>query len=125
MTPERDPGVPNPAADKKETPLHRPAWPDVYLAAYVGPDPERGLRECGPAICVIPTRYGGGYEGGRFAAIPVDALNSAAFGEDVAAAHWWDAHLADLGLGATPDEALLDWFAKHGAAIADRFGWRR
>jgi hypothetical protein len=65
-------------------------------------------------VCVIATRYGGGYEGGAFAAVPVNALTSEAFGDDLSAASWWHYNRQLVGVGNTPNEALLDWYTKIG-----------
>lgn len=71
----------------------------------------------GPRMCIVPTRYGGCYEGGRFAAIPIDAIDSAAFGEDLAASDWWEENRHLCGLGKTPDDAVIDWCRKHAGSL--------
>lgn len=83
-------------------------WQAIQTEAYGNPwvTPKR------PRICVVSARYGGGYEGGRFVAIPVEYLDSAAFGEDCACSEWWQVHEREVGAGATPDEALLNWYEK-------------
>lgn len=90
-----------------ERKLH-PNWQAIAEASYGNEwsDPPT------PKICVVATRYGGGYEGGRFAAIPVGEIDGSAFGQDLDAAAWWDKHEAEVGVGRTPDAALIDWHAK-------------
>jgi hypothetical protein len=61
-------------------------------------------------IIIIQTRYGGTYEGGRWAALyyhPHDFPDEA-WGGDTVAAVWWVDHAREVGVGETPDEALED-----------------
>jgi hypothetical protein len=58
---------------------------------------------------IIPTRYGGTYEGGRWAAFRCypEEIPDLPFGEDVAASAWWHGEDAGwVGLGAGPDQAF-------------------
>jgi len=91
-------------------------WPQAATAFYCLRDSVmdrcRGPR-IGPQLCIVPTRYGGGYEGGLFAALEVDDLSSEAFGQDCAASDWWHYNRHRVGVGPTPNDALLDWLAKH------------
>lgn len=75
-------------------------------------------------IVVVPTRYQGGYEGGLFAAIAIEDLDSAAFGQDCAASEWWHENAARVGVGNTPDAALADWFSKSSDSMALVRDWR-
>jgi hypothetical protein len=84
-------------------------WPSIACAAYGDPFAEKPR----PRIVIVATRYQGIYEGGRFAALPLAALESSAFGQDCAAAAWWDLHAPTVGVGETPSLALADWYRKH------------
>jgi hypothetical protein len=56
------------------------------------------------------TRYGGTYEGGRWAAIyshPHD-FPEEAWGGDTVAAIWWVDHAHEVGVGESPNDALED-----------------
>lgn len=75
-------------------------------------------------IVVVPTRYQGCYEGGRFAAITIDDLCSSAFGQDCEAADWWSENEHRVGVGATPSDALADWFSKSSASDALSRDWQ-
>jgi hypothetical protein len=55
---------------------------------------------------IIETRYGGGYEGGAWAAFRSGDIPEEAHGEDVECRTWWEAPTVAVGVGATPDEAL-------------------
>jgi hypothetical protein len=55
---------------------------------------------------IIETRYGGGYEGGAWAAFASEAIPEEAQGEDVECRTWWEAPTVAAGVGATPEEAL-------------------
>lgn len=90
----------------------RAAWRFIYTAAFG--NPYKGE----PKICIVSTRYGGCYEGGLFAALPVEALDSAAFADDCSASDWWFEHAHMVGVGATPNDALLDWYQKLQARTA-------
>jgi hypothetical protein len=73
-------------------------------------------------VTLIRTRYGGTYEGGRWAAFGCDPedVPRDAFGNDLVAASWWDFVVrfgrngfrdasgdeVRVAVGATPDEAL-------------------
>ena len=90
----------------------RAMWSDVAMAvAKYSHDTNDGYPE--PRIVVVPTRYCGVYEGGPFAALDVDDLESEAFGQDLPASSWWDMNKHRVGIGDSPDKALLDWHAKH------------
>jgi hypothetical protein len=68
-------------------------------------------------VTIIKTRYGGTYEGGVWAALPLDPekVPLEATGEDVPCMIWWEKFAEALGVGASPDEALADLEAKHRA----------
>jgi hypothetical protein len=70
-------------------------------------DAQRVLNPC----TVTPTRYGGIYEGGRWAAFRAlpDQLPEKAFGGDEDALDWWvGADAAWVGVGGSPDKAFAD-----------------
>lgn len=61
-------------------------------------------------VTIIRTRYGGVYEGGRWAAfnlypheIPEDAT-----GSDIECAIWWGTHGIPVGVASAPTMALID-----------------
>jgi hypothetical protein len=61
-------------------------------------------------VIIFQTRYGGTYEGGRWAAIyshPHD-FPEEAWGEDTVAVVWWVDHAHDVGVGESPNDALED-----------------
>jgi hypothetical protein len=92
---------------------NRQFWAGAHTAAYChGGD----MSEL-PAICIVPTRYTGAYEGGLFAAMSRDDLDSSAFGQDCEASAWWDHNKSRVGIGNTPNDALADWYAKLGAGV--------
>lgn len=77
---------------------------------------------------IVPTRYAGTYEGGRWAAFrcrPED-LPSQPFGDDLAASAWWHGEDAGwVGLGASPDQAfrvLVKRWAERGCRICHGLG---
>ena len=89
-------------------------WREVVEATYERENAEDiDLMFCGPMVVVLATRYQGGYEGGRFAAMPRTDLDSAAFGEDLAACAWWESNRSRVGVGNTPNDALKDWYLKY------------
>lgn len=92
------------------------SWRDVTFAAYAYAF-NRDRSAEGPGVVVVPTRYGGCYEGGAFAAIDVRDLTSDAFGQDTEAGDWWHDNADRVGVGATPTDALLDWHAKIGRHV--------
>jgi hypothetical protein len=57
---------------------------------------------------IVPTRYSGVYEGGRWVAFPAD-IKDIVGGDwqagDPWAAPWWHKHRASVGVGDTPEEA--------------------
>jgi hypothetical protein len=55
---------------------------------------------------IIETRYGGGYEGGTWAAFASPNVPEEAQGGDVECRSWWEAPTVATGVGNTPDEAL-------------------
>ena len=55
---------------------------------------------------IIETRYGGGYEGGTWAAFASENIPEDAQGEDVECRTWWEAPTVAAGVGATPEDAL-------------------
>lgn len=60
---------------------------------------------------IIPTRYGGSYEGGSWAAFPChpEAIPWQVSGGDPDAWEWWDSCESNyVGRGASPEEALTD-----------------
>jgi hypothetical protein len=59
-------------------------------------------------VTIINTRYGGGYEGGEWAAFPLRSseIPSAATGDDNECRAWWADPPVAVGLGATPDRAI-------------------
>lgn len=61
-------------------------------------------------VTIIATRYGGTYEGGRWAAFNMDyeSIPEEAMGSDIACAAWWGHFGGGVGVGSTPDEALSD-----------------
>ncbi len=65
-------------------------------------------------IEIAQTRYGGTYEGGAWAAFPQAKYDRGcdAFGHDLACSSWWDYHREEVGLGATPNEAVQDLLMK-------------
>lgn len=62
-------------------------------------------------LTIVQTRYSGIYEGGKWAAFPADPndLPEGAFDGDVDCSIWWLEHGADVGIGNTPDAALIDY----------------
>lgn len=86
-------------------------WRDVHLAAFGNPYHNE------PKVCVVSSRYSGCYEGGLFVAIGVEDLDTAAFGQDCAASAWWDKHQDTVGVGPTPNDALLDWYQKRAGKV--------
>lgn len=81
-------------------------------------DPTRVTR-----VTIVTTRYGGTYEGGKWAAFPESAdtlpgeddFEPAVYewqGTDPDLETWWDEHRDHIGLGATPQAALDDLAAK-------------
>lgn len=95
----------------RQRPVARPDILEAKDALYFGAR-TKGEVCCGPGMCIVPTRYQGCYEGGMFAAIPIVDLNSAAFGDDCSAADWWYYNRDRVGVGPTPTDALMDWYAK-------------
>lgn len=61
-------------------------------------------------ITIITTRYGGVYEGGGWAAFNChpEEVPLAATGDDTDCADWWYRHSSEVGVGWTPDAALLN-----------------
>ena len=59
-------------------------------------------------VTIFKTRYAGVYEGGRWAAFPLDheRIPAAATGSDVSCASWWSEPSVAVGTGGTPDRAL-------------------
>ncbi len=56
--------------------------------------------------CVVaPTRYGGTYEGGLWAAFKARAIPDDADGSDIECASWWAAPTCLVGVGGSPNEA--------------------
>ncbi|MEA2660566.1 MAG: hypothetical protein QOH08_138 [Chloroflexota bacterium] len=68
-------------------------------------------------VTIVQTRYGGIYEGGRWAAFLLrpEELPTDAFGGDIVCVPWWADFGDAVGVGATPDAALADLEAKHAA----------
>jgi hypothetical protein len=60
---------------------------------------------CGERV-IVETRYGGGYEGGQWAAFASHRTPEDAQGDDVECRAWWAAPTVAVGVGGTPDEAL-------------------
>lgn len=62
-------------------------------------------------LTVVLTRYGGIYEGGRWACFALDPeqLPWEAFGGDVDCMIWWRENGADIGTGHTPNDAVADY----------------
>lgn len=81
----------------------------VNRYSYAGEEP----GELTPVV-IIQTRYGGTYEGGKWAAFHCDEeqIPSYAQGSDVPCRHWWDYNSRWVGVGQTPDEALADLESK-------------
>ncbi len=65
-------------------------------------------------IDIVQTRYGGSYEGGPWTAFSNSRYDPGceAFGHDLVCAQWWDDHRHEVGLGATPNDALQDLIQK-------------
>jgi len=59
-------------------------------------------------ITVISARYGGSYEGGRWAELPLgpEEVAPEATGDDTECQEWWGHPPVAVGLGATPDAAV-------------------
>jgi hypothetical protein len=59
-------------------------------------------------LTIISTRYGGGYEGGLWAAFPLrpEEIPLEATGDDIECQDWWEDPPVAVGLGATPDRAV-------------------
>jgi len=60
------------------------------------------------AITIVPARYNGIYEGGRWLAFPVvyDVIPDDVYGNDVRCMGWFSAHAnVPIGRGTTPNEA--------------------
>lgn len=91
-------------------------WREVHAAAFG--NPYEMPKE--PTMCVMSARYGGIYEGGLFVCLPAEDWQSAAFGEDLACAEWWDENQDRTGVGSTPDAALLNWFEKYQARMGEK-----
>lgn len=72
-------------------------------------------------MTITETRYGGVYEGGKWAAFDLepDMIPPDAFGGDPECWAWWDEHGAGVGTGDTPQEAYDALLA-----IPDPFAWR-
>lgn len=59
-------------------------------------------------VTIIRTRYGGIYEGGQWAAFPVDheRIPPDVTGSDSECIAWWGQFGAGIGVGSTPNDAL-------------------
>jgi hypothetical protein len=73
-----------------------------------------GVSEDLYPVTIIRTRYGGTYEGGEWAAFPLQSVQvpGEAIGDDVTCATWWEQYGYAVGLGNTPGAALADLAAK-------------
>ena len=62
------------------------------------------------AKTIIPARYGGVYEGGRWLAFDCeyDEVPSWVYGDDIACASWFGDNTEPVGRGDTPAAALVD-----------------
>ena len=70
---------------------------------------DRPLNRTGTwPVTIFATRYNGGYEGGRWAALPLapEEVPDDALGEDIECREWWENPSVAVGLGATPNGAL-------------------
>lgn len=66
-------------------------------------------------LTIMPTRYMGAYEGGRWAAFNLypDQVPAEAHGSDLVCSSWWDFVGKKLaGLGTTAEEAIKDLESK-------------
>jgi hypothetical protein len=61
-------------------------------------------------VTVTSARYGGLYEGGRFIAWPEwpENIPAEAHGDNLTCSTFFDAHVAPLGKGSAPGDAILD-----------------
>ena len=61
-------------------------------------------------VTIIRTRYGGVYEGGRWAAFNLypDQIPEDATGGDTECAVWWNTHDFPVGVASAPTMALID-----------------
>ena len=68
-------------------------------------------------VTIIATRYGGIYEGGAWAAFPLDfeQLPPQIDDDDVTCATWWSDYGYSVGVGNSPNAALADLEAKTAA----------
>lgn len=75
---------------------------------------------------VFPTRYGGAYERGAWAAVPEEIfdVDPDALGDDLSAGEFWgdDARSGLVGRGATPEEAVQDMLARRVAKLRETGG---
>lgn len=64
-------------------------------------------------ITIVRTRYSGVYEGGVWAAVACEPqdLPEQALGSDVECASWWGERRGEVGVGATPEDALASLLA--------------
>ena len=60
-------------------------------------------------VAIIATRYGGTYEGGAWAAFPLDPwqVPTDPFADDMACAAWWEQFAHAVGVGDAPATAWL------------------
>jgi hypothetical protein len=79
--------------------------PDDYVYMYNASTPYPSA--------IVPTRYGGAYEGCAWVAFPLgpEELPEDAFGSDTYCANWWSEDRL-VGKGSTPDTALADLVKK-------------
>jgi hypothetical protein len=77
-------------------------------------------------VTIFRTRYGGIYEGGEWAAFPLDLLQvpDEPIADDLTCATWWKQFADAVGVGDTPDAALADLEAKS-AATGVRIPYQR
>jgi hypothetical protein len=75
-------------------------------------DPDGVLTPCS----IMPSRYGGMYEGGAWVAFPMTYPPKAAFDSDAVVAAWYAKHDWRVGSGPDPSAALADLVARLEAA---------
>jgi hypothetical protein len=68
-------------------------------------------------VTIVATRYGGTYEGGAWAAFPLDPWQVPVepIADDITCATWWEQFAYAVGVGDTPGTALSDLEAKSAA----------
>ncbi len=69
---------------------------------------------------IVPTRYGGTYEGGRWAAYAAPAVPQDAVGDDIECTTWWSEPTCLVGVGDDPGTAYVALVEKVGRCTHPR-----